>query len=203
MERQTMGPASDFVGYEYASVKVGAAHRSMVADAYRNFGWTPAGEPQRGMLEFKRDRGLLNRTELTRLQRQFDAHLRDLERLEKAPARKASIVGWSVGLAGCVFLGGATFAYLGGLMMLMAILAVPGFLCWLGSYPLATWTRRMVTERNRAAIDHLHDMNYAVCRRANALLPRVGNVVSVGRIGIVEDAGANRRGIAEDAGSPE
>ncbi|RSX57227.1 hypothetical protein [Bifidobacterium samirii] len=176
MERQTAGPTPDFVGYEYTSVKVGDALRSMVADAYHNFGWTPTDGSRRGVLEFRRDRNLLNRAELTRLQRQFDAHLRELETLNRAPARKSSIVGWSVGLAGCVFLGGATFAYLGGLMMLMVILAVPGFLCWFGAHPIAKWVRRIVAERSEPAIDHLYDVNYDVCRRANSLLLRDGGI---------------------------
>ena len=177
MERRTTEPTADFVGYEYTCVKVDAANRSMVADAYRNFGWMTVDGARRGMLEFKRDRNLLNRVELTRLQRQFDAHMRELERLERTPARRSSIVGWSVGLAGCVFLGGATFAYLAGLMALMVVLAVPGFLCWFGAHPLAKRVRRTAEERNVTAIDHLCDMNYDVCRRANALLPRVGRPV--------------------------
>lgn len=173
MDTQYGNIAPDFVGYEYTSVRVGAAHESMVVDGYRNFGWMPDGS-RNGMLRFKRDRSLLNKTELTRLQRQFDSHLRELDSLEKVPGHKSSLIGWCVGLLGCVFLGGATFSYLGGFMVLMVVLAVPGFLCWLGAAPIANKIRRIVEVRNEPAIDHLYDMNYDVCRRANALLMRGG-----------------------------
>ncbi|MCH9276794.1 hypothetical protein JS533_011000 [Bifidobacterium amazonense] len=174
MESRYEGNATDFVGYEYTIAHVGTAYESMVADGYRNFGWVPDG-PERsghGELRFKRDRSLPNRAGLTRLQRQFDSHIRELERLENAPARTSSIVGLSAGLIGCVFLGGATFSYLGGLMALMVVLAIPGFLCWLGAWPAAKRARSIVTARNEPAIDHLHDMNYDVCRHANSLLMR-------------------------------
>lgn len=179
MEQQMAGITPDFVGYEYTSVRADGAHESMVIDAYRNFGWLPDGSRRGGELHFKRDRNLLNRTELTRLQRQFDSHMRELETLGKAPARKSSIIGWCVGLIGCVFLGGATFSYLGGLMGLMVALAIPGFLCWLGVGPLAKRIRKIMTERNEPAIDHLHDVNYDVCRRANSLLMRGDDTDSV------------------------
>lgn len=173
MEQQLTGITPDFVGYEYTSVRVSAAHESMVVDGYRNFGWLPDGS-RNGMLRFKRDRSLLNKTELTRLQRQFDSHLRELDSLEKAPGYKSSLIGWCVGLLGCVFLGGATFSYLGGFMVLMVVLAVPGFLCWLGAAPIANKIRRVVEVCNEPTIDHLYDMNYDVCRRANSLLMRGG-----------------------------
>lgn len=173
MDTQYGNIAPDFVGYEYTSVRVSAARESMVVDSYRNFGWLPDGS-RNGMLRFKRDRSLLNKTELTRLQRQFDSHLRELDSLEKVPGHKSSLIGWCVGLLGCVFLGGATFSYLGGFMVLMVVLAVPGFLCWLGAAPIANKIRRIVEVRNEPAIDHLYDMNYDVCRRANSLLMRGG-----------------------------
>ncbi|MBW3088219.1 response regulator transcription factor [Bifidobacterium sp. 82T24] len=184
--RQSTGAAPDFVGYEYTSVRVGGAHESMVVDAYRNFGWLPDGFGRGGMLNFKRDRNLLNRTKLIRLQRQFDAHMRELETLEQAPVRKSSIVGLCVGLVGCVFLGGATFAYLNGLMVLMVAPAVPGFLCWLGAGLLAKRMRRITVERNGPAIE-LDEL----VLRVEALLRRAGieenKQLKVG--GLVLDAG--------------
>lgn len=65
-----------------------------------------------------------------------------------------------------------TFSYLGGLMALMVALAIPGFLCWLGAGPLAKRICKIMTERNEPAIDHLHGVNFDVCRRANSMLMR-------------------------------
>lgn len=159
----------DFIGYEYTSVRASVTHESMVVDGYRNFGWQLDGV-RRGVLTFKRDRNLLNKTELTRLQRQFDAHLRELDMLEHDPAHRSSFIACAIGLIGCALLGGATFAYLDGLVTLMIVLAVPGFLCWIVAYPIRRRLRHWFQMRSEPAIEHLLDVNYDVCRRASALL---------------------------------
>lgn len=72
MERKKENP---FVGYEYKEVAVPGEQASMYLDCYENFGWEPDGSmaPVRGpgpvRLRLKRDRKIMNKMELTRLQR--------------------------------------------------------------------------------------------------------------------------------------
>lgn len=60
---------------------------SLYMDAYKSFGWEPGGTEnspkartvaERIVLKFKRDRKILNKAELTRLQRNFDACVNEI-----------------------------------------------------------------------------------------------------------------------------
>ena len=69
----------DYVGYEYKEVTVRLEEASFYQDCYENFGWKPDGNftMARGShwttLRLKRDRKIINKMELTRLQRHFEA----------------------------------------------------------------------------------------------------------------------------------
>lgn len=82
-------------------------------------------------LTFKRDRSLASDKNLQNLQKQFEEHAENIEKINRAPKRAASIWGYGVGLVGTVFMGGATFAMIAGLTMQGVVLAVPGFAGWL------------------------------------------------------------------------
>lgn len=79
----------DFVGYEYRELTAPADKFSLYLDAYENFGWEPdKNAPQRrqsGMITvtLRRDRHIVNKAELTRLQRNFDACAKEIEALER------------------------------------------------------------------------------------------------------------------------
>ena len=130
-------PEHGFVGFEYLEVSAKRSMESMYVDGYRNFGWkfegASAQEAGSGAvrLKFKRDRRIPSKAELTRLQRQFEACALEIEALERSKTTAAAIAAFTIGLAGSAFLGGAVFAYLNGLLPLMVILAVPGFLGWI------------------------------------------------------------------------
>lgn len=130
-------PEHGFVGFEYLEVSAKRSMESMYVDGYRNFGWefegASAQEAGSGAvrLKFKRDRRIPSKAELTRLQRQFEACTLEIEALERSKTTAAAIAAFTIGLAGSAFLGGAVFAYLNGLLPLMVILAVPGFLGWI------------------------------------------------------------------------
>lgn len=129
-----------FIGYEYHNVSVERNMELIYTDGYENFGWTreDATASLIGIstvsIKFKRDRKIRNKAELTRLQRQFDACVSEIVTLEKSKKSRASITALTIGFLGCAFLGCATFAYLAGLLPLMIILAIPGFLCWILPY---------------------------------------------------------------------
>lgn len=77
-----------FVGYEYKEITVKRSMASIYADGYENFGWKSEGivhQPSKlaidsVTLKFKRDRKIRNKTELTRLQRNFDACVQEIIR---------------------------------------------------------------------------------------------------------------------------
>ncbi|NYB72831.1 hypothetical protein HZF24_01605 [Sedimentibacter hydroxybenzoicus DSM 7310] len=166
----------NFIGYEYRDVTVDRSMVSMYADGYQNFGWILDGTltPQTGLnnitLKFKRDRKIRNKAELTRLQRQFDACINEIQIMEKSKTASASIIAFTIGLVGTALLAGATFSFLGGLIVLCIILAIPGFIGWILPYFLYNSTYAKKAAQFSPLIDSKHDEIYEICKRANELL---------------------------------
>ena len=75
-----------------------------------------------------------------------------------------------VGLIGTAFLAGATFAYLGGLVVLCIVLALPGFAGWIFPYFLYNSAYAKQSAKVDPLIENKQDEIYEVCERANALL---------------------------------
>ncbi|PLS25813.1 hypothetical protein Tam1G_0123 [Bifidobacterium imperatoris] len=161
--------ANDYVGYECLTVTATPESSAMLADGYRAFGWELQDASPR-TLRFRRPRAIDNKIELVRLQRRFEAQSAQIADLDAAPARNSRIAGLSLGLIGCAFLAGATFAYLASMFALMIVLAVPGFACWIAAYPACRAIAASSSRRNAQTIEHLYDLNDDVCRKASALL---------------------------------
>lgn len=167
-----------FVGYEYKEIPASGERASFCLDGYQSFGWVPdertseQGSPGKGKLVLRRDRKLVNRTELTRLQRHFDACLRELDELERSRTANASLCAILVGLLGTGFLAGATFAVTGPVpnIPMCVGLSIPGFLGWILPWFLY---RAMVRRRSRV-VDELMERKYdeidEVCQKGHDLL---------------------------------
>ena len=171
-----MNEQMHYIGYEYKQVTAETGLRSLWRDGLENFGWSFEGDAaQEGRggavtLKFKRDRKFRNQAELTRLQRQFEACAHEIESLERSRTTRASITAFSIGLAGTALLGGAMFAYLQGLLPLMVLLAVPGFLGWVLPYFCYQRLRRRREQQIAPLIEQKSDEIYAVCEQGCRLL---------------------------------
>ena len=169
-------PEHGFVGFEYLEVSAKRSMESMYVDGYRNFGWefegASAQEAGSGAvrLKFKRDRRIPSKAELTRLQRQFEACAREIEALERSKTSAASIAAFTIGLAGTAFLGGSVFAYLNGMLPLMVLLAVPGFLGWIAPYFCYRKMRLRRDAQVAPIIEEKNDEIYTVCQQGFRLL---------------------------------
>lgn len=167
----------NFVGYEYKEVITKQEMESLYVDGYQNFGWkleaagTMPGRAS-GMvtMKFKRDRKIVNKAELTRLQRQFEACVGEVEHMESSKTMWASIAAFTIGLIGTVFMALSTFSYLGGSVAMMVVFAVPGFLGWILPYCCYKVIRRHKTNQIVPLIEQKYDEMYAVCEKANQLL---------------------------------
>ena len=66
-----------FVSWDYKEIAVESAYLSQYLDAYACFGWQVDREMEnaggRARLSLRRNRHILNKVELTRLERQFEA----------------------------------------------------------------------------------------------------------------------------------
>lgn len=168
-----------FIGYEYHSILVPRQMESVYTDGYENFGWIREDIPaptDKGTandtvnIKFKRDRKIRNKAELTRLQRQFDACAAEITTLERSRYAHATITAFTIGLIGCAFLGGATFSYLAGLIPLMVILAVPGFIGWILPYFCYHGVLGKRGSQIAPLVEKKQDEIYDVCEKASHLL---------------------------------
>lgn len=167
-----------FVGYEYKDITVSRSMEPVYADGYANFGWTlqNASTPVQGIgsstMKFRRDRKIRNKAELGRLQRRFEACADEIESLERSKTTGASVAAYSIGIVGTAFMAGSVFAYLGGMLPLCIILAIPAFIGWLLPYFCFVSIRKKQTDKMAPLVDQKYDEIYEVCKKANGLLDR-------------------------------
>jgi hypothetical protein len=173
-----MSNEEQFVAYEYKNVTAAHELGSICLDGFPNFGWEPDGSAPfvspKGtaavMLKFKRNRNVKNKGDLTRLERQFEDGIQEIEILEKSKTNAASIAAFTVGIAGAAFMAGSVFAYLAGMTPLMVILAIPGFAGWLLPYFCFTRIKAKRIQTISPLIEKQYDAVYDVCEKARALL---------------------------------
>ncbi len=138
--------AQSFVGYEYKEVITNVTKVSFLIDGYKNFGWVVDENVNPGIatpnpfanvvLRLKRNRKIMNKMELTRLQRNFEFCLKEIDKLEKSKTSKARMYALSIGIIGTAFMAGSVFAVTAAppMILLCIILAIPAFTGWILPY---------------------------------------------------------------------
>ena len=153
-----------YIGYEYKELTVPGRDVSLLFDGYESFGWQPdenhpaPGQGRTVTLYLKRDRKIINKMELTRLQRNFEACLRQIDRLRREPARTAT--AWAV----------FAVTHTPPHYLLMTALAVPAFGGWAAApllYPRLLLRRQ---ERLRPALDAQYEQIWQLCEKGQSLL---------------------------------
>jgi hypothetical protein len=166
----------NYIGYEYKEVNVDRDKESVYADGYPNFGWTleNSAAPIFGLssvsLRFKRDRKIRNKAELTRLQRQFESNVNEIEKLEQSKTTTAMITAFTIGLIGTACMAGSVFAFLGDMIPMCIVLAVPAFIGWALPYFSFIRLRNKRVEKIAPLIEQQYDSIYEVCEKAHGLL---------------------------------
>lgn len=110
--------------------------------------------------------------ELTRLQRNFEACVEEIDALERAKTSKATVYALVMAIIGTAFMAGATFAVTAQApnYVLMLVLAVPGFLGWLLPYFLYKKIVVKQTKKLTPLIEAKYDEIYEICEKGNKLL---------------------------------
>lgn len=170
--------ASEFIGYEYKEVIADSEYASMYIDCYYNFGWIPdenvplVTTGHLTKIKLKRDRKIINKMELTRLQRHFEACAKEMSQLEKSKTSLASAWAIVVGVIGTAFMAGSTFAVVHEppLITLCVILAIPGFLGWILPYFIYQTIKRRKTEKAIEMIEEKCDEIYEICEKGKQLI---------------------------------
>ncbi len=168
----------DFVGYEYKEITAERDRASMYLDCYMNFGWSADENIQLSVImgkvtiKLKRDRKILNKTELTRLQRHFEACMNEIDEMEKSKTSGATIWALVIAFIGTAFMAGSVFAVTNQppIIWLCIVLAVPAFTGWL--LPPFVYKAR-VREKTANVIPHIeqkYDEIYEICEKGSKLL---------------------------------
>lgn len=175
---------NDFIGYEYKEVVAEGSRASLLLDGYENFGWEidekltenrMSGQvvgQSKMRIRLKRNRKIVNKMELTRLQRNFEACLSEIDALENAKVSSATVCALVLGVIGTAFLAGSTFAVVAQPphIVLCILLAVPGFLGWIFPYFLYKKVVEKQTEKVAPLIESKYDEIYEICEKGNRLL---------------------------------
>ena len=174
----------NFVGYEYKEIIAESSRVLFLLDGYEFFGWeleerltenreskNPSYQ-KKAVLHLKRNRKIINKVELTRLQRNFEACMKEIETLEKSKTSVATIYALVVGIIGTAFMAGSVFAVTAQppFVILSILLAVPGFIGWIIPYFLYKRVAGKQTEKLESLIDQKRDEIYEICEKGNKLL---------------------------------
>lgn len=166
-----------FIGFEYKKVTVPGAQAAMYLDGYESFGWLPDerfGEIGTGTsvtMNLRRDRKIVGRMELTRLQRNFEASMEEIGALEKAKTSSPKIFALTCGIIGTAFMAGSTFAVTANppIIWLCILLAIPGFIGWILPHFLYKKLSAKKAEEIAPLIEEKFDEIYQLCERGTAL----------------------------------
>ena len=187
MNRQEQTKRQHYTGFDYMELVAEGSELSFLLDCYASFGWEmddysvsyrdyghrSGAVPGRTKetLQLKRDRKILNKTELVRLQRNFEACLQEVHRLELRKTSKATALALIIGFLGGVCTLGAVLAITSTPphMVWGILLAVPAFIGIALPYPIY----RRVASDERAQVEPLiaqkYDEIHAICQRADKL----------------------------------
>lgn len=174
----------NYVGYEYKEIAADGQLAALLLDGYESFGWevndslpesNAGGKPgigQKVMLRLRRDRKILNKAELTRLQRNFEACVAEIQTLEQRKTSAATAYAIVLGVIGTAFMAGSTFAVTARppYIALCIILAIPGFLGWIFPYFLYKKVVEKQTRKIAPLIEAKYDEIYEICEKGSKLL---------------------------------
>ncbi len=167
-----------FIGYEYKTVSAPPDKASFYLDCYENFGWIADTTAPRGSvvgqttIKLKRDRKIVNKMELTRLQRNFEACLNEIAALERAKTSRPNAWALAVGIVGTAFMAGSTFAVTSNppIIWLCVLLAIPGLIGWILPYFVHRTLRQKQVKKIQPLIDEKYEEIYTLCEKGHSLL---------------------------------
>ncbi len=167
-----------YIGYEYKEVTICSDNASFYLDGYENFGWSEDENfavvcgPRLTTLRLKRDRKIMNKIELTRLQQHFEACTKEIQMLEKKKTSVANAAAFTVALIGTAFMAGATFTVVHEppVIWLCILLAVPGFIGWIFPYFIHNGIARKKEQAIQPLIEKKYEEIYEICEKGHSLL---------------------------------
>ena len=174
----------EFVAYEYKEISVSKDQAAMYLDCYENFGWEilvgVEKVPKQGhsphqlmsVFRMRRNRKIMNKMELTRLQRHFEACVNEIKELERAKTSRATVISLSVGIIGTAFMACSVFAVVATPphILLTILFAIPGFIGWILPYFIYKKVAAKETKKMNLLIEKKYDEIYEICEKGNKIM---------------------------------
>lgn len=174
----------DFIGYEYKEIIADKKNASFLIDGYENFGWEQDLNISENMeienlqhqgkiiIRLKRNRKIINKMELTRLQNNFEACAKDIEKLEQSKTSVASMYALAIGFLGILFMAGAVWVITTQTLpiVLGVLLAIPGTIGIILPYFVYRDVEKKQIKRLTSLIEEKYDEIYEICEKGNRLL---------------------------------
>lgn len=168
----------EYIGYEYKEITVEQEKASRYLDGLKNFGWESddnfqiVSEKGKITLHLKRDRKILNKTELTRLQNHFEADMKEIEEMEGRISIVPTILSVGVAVAGTAFMTGSTFAvtHQPPMIGLSILLAIPGFAGWIAPVFLYKKVKAKKRRKMQPYLEQKFEELHRICQKGNSLL---------------------------------
>lgn len=178
MAPQLEKSSKNYIGYEYKEVIANGNKTSLYLDSYESFGWeideklSLIKETGRSIIKLKRNRKIMNKTELTRLQRNFEDCMKQIDQLEQNKQSQATMVSIIIGIIGTSFIAGSVFAVTATppMIWLCILLAIPGFIGWALPVPVFRYIVRKRTKALNPLIEEKYDEIDNICEKGNHLL---------------------------------
>lgn len=175
---------STFTGYDYKEIVTTGEKVSFLIDSYVNFGWEVDQNVMHGgtdrfhnlnaqvVLRLKRDRKIINKMELTRLQRNFESCIKEIDKLERAKTSQGTMYALIVGILGTICMAGSVFAVTAAEpnIMLCIILAIPGILGWIFPYFIYQRFVAQQSVKMNALIEEKREEVFELCEKGSRLL---------------------------------
>ena len=173
MERMT----KDMTTYDYMEICAAEAKVSFLTDCCQCFGWrTDENVPavyQQGKIRIrlKRDRKLVNKAELTRLQRNFESCAEEIEKMEKSINSTAQMAALTLGVIGTVFMALSVFAVTATPphIVLTVLYAIPAFAGWISPYFVYRKVRAYQKEKLEPLIEQKWEEIDTLCEKGSRL----------------------------------
>ena len=168
----------NYIAYEYKELNIKEEQASFYLDCYENFGWQQDENfPMQNkgdvvILKLKRNRKMINKVELTRLQRNFEADMQDISSLENSKTNLATILALMIGMIGTAFMAGSVFAVTAEppVIWLCVLLAVPAFAGWILPYFVYRKVKEDKTRKVTPYIEEKYGEIYEICEKGHSLL---------------------------------
>jgi hypothetical protein len=169
-----------FAMYEYKEVNTNTNMASFIIDGYKSFGWIldeninpkVSNSKSNIILRLKRNRKILNKMELTRLQRNFEFCLKEIDKLERSKTSSATLYSLIIGIIGTVFMAGSVFAVTAKppKIALCVILAIPAFAGWISPIFVYKYLNKKTCENADILIEEKQDEIFEICEKGSKLL---------------------------------